>query len=342
MLFSIIVPVYKTEKYLMECADSILNQSFSDFEVVFVDDGSPDNCPAMIDALADKDPRVKAVHKENGGLVSARKAGMAHCSGDYIVNIDSDDFVGPDFLLKIAKSIETSSPDAVFFGFTLYTEGTEPAPSHRRLNAADTGFYDSNKTKALLSSYLYDSNRPEMNGGCVLFNICCKAVRRSLYIAAQSAVPDEIVSGEDTLFTMNLLPAAGSIDIIDNCDYFYRQNPTSIEHTVTKKDFTNLSAVFSQMEKLMEKHPEYKNPAFVYVLTRVWTLAIRNAKSAPTFKEFKAKVKDPVYESMRKVAENGKVYQQKTTEKVLIFALKKKLYLFIYLLGKTYFKNKDF
>ena len=96
------------------------------------------------------------------------------------------------------------------------------------------------------------------------------------------------------------------------------------------------------MEKLTGDRPEFKNPAYVYVLTRVWTLAIRNAKSAPSFKEFKSKVKDPVYEEMRRVAQNGRVYQQKTTEKVLVFALKKKLYLFIYLLGKTYFKNKDF
>lgn len=342
MLFSIIVPVYKTEKYLLECADSILGQSFPDFEVIFVDDGSPDNCPAMIDELTKKDGRIKAVHKKNGGLVSARKAGMEAAAGDYIVNIDSDDFVGPDFLSKIAKSIDESSPDAVFFGFTLYTEGTEPSPSHRRLNATDTGLYDGERIKGLLSSYLYDCNRPEMNGGCVLFNICCKAVRRDLYVKAQSRVPDEIVSGEDTLFTMNFLPTATVIDVTDNCDYFYRQNPTSIEHTVTKKDFTNLSAVYAQMEKLTGDRPEFKNPAYVYVLTRVWTLAIRNAKSAPSFKEFKSKVKDPVYEEMRRVAQNGRVYQQKTTEKVLVFALKKKLYLFIYLLGKTYFKNKDF
>ena len=342
MLFSIIVPVYKTEKYLLQCVDSILAQSFSDFELILVDDGSPDNCPAMIDELTEKDSRIKAVHKKNGGLVSARKAGMASCSGDYIVNIDSDDFVGEDFLSDIAKSIEKDSPDAVFFGFTLYLEGSTPTENDRRLNASPIGFYDKEKIKGLLSSYLYDCNRPEMNGGCVLFNICCKAVRRDLYLKAQAAVPDEVVSGEDTLFTMNFLPAAQSITITDNCHYYYRQNPTSIEHTVTKKDFTNLSAVFSQMEKLIEATPEYKNPAFVYVLTRVWTLAIRNAKSSPSFKDFKAKVKDPVYESLRKTAQLGKVYQQKTTEKVLIFALKKKLYLFIYILGKTYFKNKDF
>ena len=76
MLFSVIVPIYKVEKYLHRCVDSVLAQSFSDFELILVDDGSPDGCPAICDAYAEKDARVRVIHKENGGLVSARQAGM--------------------------------------------------------------------------------------------------------------------------------------------------------------------------------------------------------------------------------------------------------------------------
>ena len=75
--FSIIVPVYKTEKYIHQCVESILGQSFTDFEAILVDDGSPDSCPAICDEYAKKDSRIRVVHKQNGGLVSARKAGLS-------------------------------------------------------------------------------------------------------------------------------------------------------------------------------------------------------------------------------------------------------------------------
>ena len=85
MLFSVIVPVCGVEEYISECIDSILSQSFSDFELIAVDDGSPDGCPAICDGYAKKDGRVKVIHKPNGGLVSARKAGVSAASGDYII-----------------------------------------------------------------------------------------------------------------------------------------------------------------------------------------------------------------------------------------------------------------
>ena len=86
-LFSIIVPVYKTEAFLRQCVDSILNQTYPDFQLVLVDDGSPDGSGTICDEYAGLDNRVTVVHKENGGLVSARKAGAAVCCGTYVVNV---------------------------------------------------------------------------------------------------------------------------------------------------------------------------------------------------------------------------------------------------------------
>ena len=90
--FSIIVPVYKVEKYLNQCVSSILEQDFKDFELILVDDGSPDGCPAICDELAITDERIKVIHKINGGLSDARNAGLAIASGDYVIFLDSDDF----------------------------------------------------------------------------------------------------------------------------------------------------------------------------------------------------------------------------------------------------------
>ena len=96
---SIIVPVYNTEKYLHRCIDSILAQTFTDFELILVDDGSPDNCPQICDEYAEKDCRVKVIHQENGGLSAARNAGIDIATGTFIFFCDSDDYIKEDCLL---------------------------------------------------------------------------------------------------------------------------------------------------------------------------------------------------------------------------------------------------
>lgn len=100
-LFSIIVPVYKTEQYLDKCILSILQQTYSDFEVILVDDGSPDKCPQICDEYEKKDNRIKVIHKENGGVSSARNSGMALATGKYIWFIDSDDYIETDSLQRL-------------------------------------------------------------------------------------------------------------------------------------------------------------------------------------------------------------------------------------------------
>ena len=101
---SIIVPVYQVEKYLNECIDSILAQTFTDFELILVDDGSPDNCPALCDAAAKRDSRVRVIHKQNGGVSTARNAGLDAAQGNWIAFVDSDDTAAPEYLEKMHKA----------------------------------------------------------------------------------------------------------------------------------------------------------------------------------------------------------------------------------------------
>lgn len=104
---SIIVPIYKTEQYINRCVDSILSQTFSDIEVILVDDGSPDKCPEICDEAAEKDKRIKVIHKENGGLSSARNAGTAYANGEFIFYLDGDDYLeknAVEHLLEIQKA----------------------------------------------------------------------------------------------------------------------------------------------------------------------------------------------------------------------------------------------
>lgn len=108
---SIIVPIYKSEKYLDRCIESIVNQTYKNLEIILVDDGSPDNCPKICDEYAKKDSRIVVVHKENGGVSSARNAGLDIAKGDYIAFVDSDDYIEKDMYLELLNGIKEKNSD---------------------------------------------------------------------------------------------------------------------------------------------------------------------------------------------------------------------------------------
>ena len=119
---SVIVPVYKVERYLNECIDSILAQTFTDFELILVDDGSPDNCPALCDAAAAKDSRIRVIHQKNRGLSGARNAGLDAAEGEWIAFVDSDDMLLPQALEKAHSTAEKTGADVVLYGFAFTDE----------------------------------------------------------------------------------------------------------------------------------------------------------------------------------------------------------------------------
>ena len=116
MKLSIVVPVYNVEQYLHQCIDSILHQTFQDFELILVDDGSPDDCPKICDEYAKNDSRIKVIHKTNGGLSSARNAGLQIARGEYISFIDSDDFLDPITYTHVFSIFNKENVDVVIFG----------------------------------------------------------------------------------------------------------------------------------------------------------------------------------------------------------------------------------
>lgn len=118
LFVSVIVPIYKVEEYLDECVQSILNQTYQNFELILVDDASPDNCGKMCDAYAEANSKVKVIHKENGGLSSARNAGLEIAKGEYIAFIDSDDYIRDCYLEDMVKLAEQYTADLVCCHFT--------------------------------------------------------------------------------------------------------------------------------------------------------------------------------------------------------------------------------
>ena len=128
-LVSVVIPVYKTEKYVVKSVNSILAQSYKNTEIIIVDDGSPDSCPKICDDLQKNDNRIIVIHKENGGLSSARNAGLDVCTGEYISFIDSDDWLELNAYEELIQEVHRTNCPVVMFG-SLDCRGTKQVISY--------------------------------------------------------------------------------------------------------------------------------------------------------------------------------------------------------------------
>ena len=328
MLFSIVVPVYKVEKYLKCCVESILTQSFSDFELILVDDGSPDNCPQICDDYAKQDERVKVVHKSNGGLVSARKAGVKVANGEFIVNIDGDDYIKQGYLQEFAKAINQYNADVVCLGYVEDCEGnikenTDPAEFE--------GFYDREKLEKEIFPYLLKNK----NGKSFPSTICMKAFRKTIFENVQLSVDDSIVMGEDYACVKPCIFLANSIAVVNKCLYGYRFNPKSI--TKNKKAFDMYG--IEKRINVIEKHVDLDKFDFREQSYRLITHSLFNAVCSQFYRsekygtikaDIKKALKTPMYE---KAIKNCKTTNKKL--KTAKFLLKHKLFFAIKIISKV-------
>lgn len=212
-LFSVIVPVYKVETTLDECVRSVLGQTFRDLELILVDDGSPDGCPAMCDAYAADDDRVKVVHQVNGGLSSARNAGLKVARGEYVLFLDSDDrFRTPEGFGLLARRVRERGEDVIQYA----SEDLDVASGARQMVRGDYdhGVIDRGDKEATVA-YLFSGNK--FPGSAWIM-----AVRRSLLVA--NAIDFKLgVTAEDYAYIMKVVYYARSYGAIDGLVYEYKK-----------------------------------------------------------------------------------------------------------------------
>ena len=179
-MISVIVPVYKVEEYLRHCVDSILAQTYKDFELLLVDDGSPDKCPQICDEYVAVDSRVRVIHKPNGGLISARNAGILAAKGDYVCILDGDDWALDHMLQFIHVTVSQSSVplDMVLFAANnVYEDHLEET-----LNNVPEGFYDRARLEKEIFPYLLTDTRNGLQVGVIQAHTWDKAFRRELLL----------------------------------------------------------------------------------------------------------------------------------------------------------------
>lgn len=263
MKVSFILPIYNVEKYLSECVESILVQTYRDFEILLVDDGSPDNCPALCDEWAKKDSRIKALHKPNGGLSDARNYGLEHAQGDYVVFVDSDDFwVNKDCLQRLMNVVD-AHPECDFIGFNCSYYYSD-SKTYNKWVAYDESLSKPTDKDTVLRSLVASGTFP--------MSACLKIIKRK----SLSEINLNFIKGllsEDIPWFIDLLEGTKKCMFINDYIYAYRQGVVgSISNSFSVRNFNSILRIIdNELQKLEgrtfnEKTKDYIKSFLAYEL----------------------------------------------------------------------------
>ena len=235
-LISVIVPIYNVEPYLRKCVDSILNQTYQNLEVILVDDGSPDNCGAICDEYAEKDERVRVIHKENGGLSSVRNLALGSAHGDYVTFVDGDDWINE----QLYQTVISYEPfDVALFGITYVDSrtGERTVCSPCKKTMALEWKKSSEVIEYLVKSSLlgYGSN---------------KIYRKSLLLGLKYL---DVQLREDLIFNIGVYGKTQQILLVNQVGYFYYQHNDSILKKTYSGEIPDIASVAEQMTEI---HPQ--------------------------------------------------------------------------------------
>ena len=233
---SVIIPVYRAEKFIHECIDSVLNQSFSDIELILIDDGSPDNSGAICDEYALKDNRIKVFHQQNGGVCAARNKGLDMATGDYILFLDSDDYMPKDALETLYNDATQNDADIAIGRMFCNTESAE----------FDNNLQVWTGTEALIKA---SEDHP------ALYGCWSKLFKRELVEDVRFVEGRKV--HEDGYFLFLTLIKLPTITVRNKCTYIYRNNPDSASHEAFSEKYFDVLYFFNEKKKIVdEQFPE--------------------------------------------------------------------------------------
>lgn len=311
-LVTVIVPVYNVEKYLSRCVDSIINQSYKNLEIILVDDGSTDSSGAICDEYANKDSRVKVIHKENNGVSSARNTGLDSANGVYIAFVDADDYIELDLVTKAYRSITDSGADLLKFG--VYEE-----------YYAVTGQLVTSKPFSP-NNFLVD-NKESIKAKAVelelvpLFGYMCNSFYRNCKMS-YTRLNHKIKVNEDFDFNIRYINNISCMQGIDYCGYHYakRENEsvsTSINPTYYRDHMRKITG-FLEIYEGVSNMPKVVRSNVFWLYTRFIYSAVARADVKCRTSVIKTVIRDDIYKLFRETEFSNLSVKQK----LMIFFLK--------------------
>ena len=245
MLVSIIIPVYKVEEcYLRNSIESVLTQTYENIEVIIIDDGSPDNCGSICDKYADMDKRVSVYHLSNGGVSLARNYGLEHCHGDYIMFVDSDDYLAKNYVENMLEQCLKYDVDCICSKCRYVTKMEVENDRQKKLSCEIFS-----KEEALDELFYLKKVSTGLEIGAVWGTLYKYKLISTIRFEAN------VIMAEDFLFKYNVFRTSSKIAILDYDDYYYLQRVTSAMHNgFNKKRLNTIRVLERYLNTLTEKH----------------------------------------------------------------------------------------
>lgn len=277
---SVIVPIYNVERYLRQCLESICSQSYRNLEIILVDDGSPDLSGIICNEYANRDSRIKVIHKKNEGLGEARNTGLDFASGEYIYFIDSDDWIESDMLFKLLSSMEENKADFVMSGFKKCSQGFKDV-IHRQVKKIQIYQGEEVQKNILLPMVAQRSTVKEdyTINMCVWTNLYKRSIIEKEHIRFLS---EREYLSEDICFNLKYLMHTYCAVVIPDTFYCYRYNPVSLTCRYKGSEYAMLINLYNEVSKIVDcigivDEPEFRKQRFFLTKTREVLFRLANS-----------------------------------------------------------------
>lgn len=327
---SIVIPVYNGGKFLPVCLDSILSQSYKDFEMILVDDGSTDGSGEVCDFYKKKDNRVNVIHQINRGQVFAQRAGCRVAQGEYILCIDADDYIEDGFLDKVAQDMEKSKADIISWGYK--SVDIQGGFIQKAYNNSAAGMYINSELYQLKHKILYDNERRGFNNGALIFSPWTKLVKRDMFCNCLEHCSTQVVQGEDVLMLVLMIQKCHSLYLSDFNGYCYRENPSSIMHSTTLEDVKRQKILMHELIKYRKDKDDgidYSNQIYVFLLYRVLNI-IFNYMHGKGYRAFKEVVDEVNKNGLLKYVKEIEMERGNLKNKMTLWIIRKKIWFLLY------------
>ncbi len=266
ILFSVIVPIFNVGQYLRQCVESLIRQKYKNIEIILVDDGSKDDSSLICDEYEKKDNRIKVIHKDNGGIVSARQCGVELAMGDYIACVDGDDWVSDDYFLRFQEIIKKYTPDVVCCSYY------NAYPNFNKITQFNyrAGYYSRQEMEEeIFPKLICDENLNSFSS-----NLWAKVFKKKIY-QQQQLISRNVSLGEDDACVKPTIYHSASMYIINTPLYFYRQNYNSVSKSRKPFSWDGPQIRAEHLIKQMNLNNfDLKNQLYRSVCLSVFTVAV--------------------------------------------------------------------
>ncbi len=336
VLVSVVVPIYNTEKYLEQCIESLINQTYRNIEILLIDDASPDKCPEICDSWQKKDQRIKVIHKQNEGLGMARNTGINNSQGDYILFVDSDDYIDTRLIEEAVTEAKNNNAEIVCYGFKKILKGKvigEFIPKLKRKLFEDIQIREKLLPELIATSDKNSKNIIEMSACMELISTELIKNNKWLFISER-----EIIS-EDVCSLLELYSNVKTVYILEKPYYCYRINENSITHTYNENDLKNIKIFYDYCINLCNKH-EYNEETKLRFQKRALNYMIAYLKNVINSKESCIKKTRTIRKCIndmwiRELIKNNINKNNTTNTHILYICIFLRLTLFVYIITKA-------